>query len=133
MSFEDEIRRATSKIARQNDKVVRGTTIALFNAVIMDTPVDTGRLRGEWQLSVGQATLSENGRVDTSGAEAIAEVASKTPPGVGQETYLSNNMDYAAKIEFEGWSHTKAPQGMVRRNVARFQRLLDEQARGNRS
>lgn len=132
MSFEDEIRRATSNITRRNDKIVRGTTIALFNAVIQDTPVDTGRLRGEWQLTVGKAALAENGRVDTSGAEAMSDVATKTPQGAGQETYLSNNMDYAAKIEFEGWSHTKAPQGMVRRNVARFQRLLDEQARSNR-
>jgi hypothetical protein len=40
--------------------------------------------------------------------------------------FLSNSLPYAARIEFDGWSHTKAPQGMVRRNVARFNQLLRE-------
>ncbi|MFI8643885.1 hypothetical protein ACIGJK_03650 [Pseudomonas iridis] len=132
MSFEDDIKRATAKIRASHDATVRGTTIALFNAVIMDTPVLDGRLRGDWQTSVGQPASSENGRVDTVGSATNAEVTANTPPGAGQETYLTNNMPYAYKIEYEGWSKIKAPQGMVRRNVDRFQRLIDEQARKNK-
>lgn len=126
MSFEDDIRRASAKITARHDAIVRGTTIALFNAVIMDTPVLDGRLRGDWQTSVGQPATDENGRVDTVGSASMAEVTANTPQGAGQETYLTNNMPYCEKIE-NGSSKKKAPQGMVRRNVDRFQKLVDEQ------
>lgn len=59
----------------------------------------------------------------------MAEVGANTPPGAGQETLLTNNMPYCLKIE-SGLS-SKAPQGMVHRNVERFQKLVDEQVRNN--
>lgn len=132
MSFSDDIKRFAAKTTKAHDEIARGTTIALFNAVIQDTPVLDGRLRGDWQTSVGQPATEENGRVDTVGSASMAEVTANTPQGAGQETYLTNNMPYAYKIEYEGWSKIKAPQGMVRRNVDRFQRLIDEQARKNK-
>lgn len=47
--------------------------------------------------------------------------------------YLRNNLPYAYRIEYEGWSKVKAPEGMVRRNVARFRRILNEAVRENRA
>lgn len=148
MSFEDDIRRASAKITARHDAIVRGTTIALFNAVIRDTAVDEGRLRGDWQTTVGQPASSENGRDDptpggSDGGPAQAEVLANTPQGAGQETYLTNNMPYCEKIENGGYIgptdkvtaggfSRKSPQGMVKRNVDRFQKLIDEQARKNR-
>lgn len=128
MSFEDDIKRFSAKTSKAHDEITRGTTIALFNAVIMDTAVDTGRARGNWQTSVGQPVTSQ---IERQGAEgAMAEVATNTPAGAGQETMLANNLPYIEKLE-NGWSD-QSPQGMVRRNVDRFQRLLDEQARKNK-
>ena len=131
MSFSDDIKRFAAKTTKAHDEIARGTTIALFNAVIQDTPVLDGRLRGDWQTSVGQPATDENGRVDTVGSASMAEVTANTPQGAGQETYLTNNMPYCEKFE-NGSSKEKAPQGMVRRNVDRFQKLIDEQARRNR-
>ena len=125
MSFADDIKRFAAKTSKAHDEITRGTTIALFNAVIMDTPVDEGRLRGGWQTTVGQPAADENGRIDTAGAAAMAEVVANTPPGAGQETLLTNNMPYCLKIE--NGSSNKAPHGMVHRNVERFQKLVDEQ------
>ena len=110
MSFADDIKRFAAKTSKAHDEITRGTTIALFNAVIMDTPVNEGRLRGDWQTTVGQVA--------------------NTPPGAGQETLLTNNMPYCLKIE--NGSSSKAPQGMVHRNVDRFQKLVDEQVGKNR-
>lgn len=143
MSFESEMSEAIKKIKAKNEKIVRGTTIALFNAVIMDSPVDTGRLRGEWQTTVGQPANGENGRDDKSGTAAMAEVVKNTPSAYGIETHLTNNMPYCEKIENGGYRgptekvtaggySKKAPQGMVKRNVDRFQKLIDEQAAKNR-
>ena len=131
MSFADDIKRFSAKTSKAHDEITRGTTIALFNAVIQDTPVLEGRLRGDWQTTVGQPASGENGRIDTVGTASMAEVTANTPHGAGQETYLTNNMPYAEEIE-NGSSKQKAPQGMVHRNVDRFQRLLDEQARKNK-
>ncbi|UHC82261.1 hypothetical protein LS633_28410 [Pseudomonas sp. NIBR-H-19] len=109
----------------------RGTTIALFNAVIMDTPVLDGRLRGDWQTSVGQPASGENGRVDTAGSTTSAEVTRTHLPAQAKKP-TSQQHALRVQIEYEGWSKIKAPQGMVRRNVDRFQRLIDEQARKNK-
>ena len=130
MSFADDIKRFSAKTSKAHDEIARGTTIALFNAVIMDTAVDEGRLRGDWQTTVGQPATGENGRFDAAGTAAMAEVVANTPPGAGQETLLTNNMPYCEKIE--NGSSDKAPQGMVHRNVDRFQRLIDEQTKKNR-
>ena len=129
MSFEDDIRRASANITARHDAIVRGTTIALFNAVIMDTPVDTGRARGNWQTTVGQPATDQ---IEREGASAsMAEAEAKIPKGAGQETMLANNHPYIE--ELENGSSKKAPQGMMRRNVERFQKLIDEQARKNRA
>ena len=37
---------------------------------------------------------------------------------------LANNLDYAYKIEYEGWSHSKAPEGMVRVSVVKTAALF---------
>lgn len=48
MSFEDEMKAATRRIIEGHDKIVRTATIDLFSGTIRDTPVDTGRARGNW-------------------------------------------------------------------------------------
>ena len=45
----------------------------------------------------------------------------------GDDTlFLVNNQPYAARVEFDGWSYKKAPEGMVRRNIRRFHKLFTE-------
>lgn len=105
------------------ERTRRAICIKLFSAVILDTPVLTGRLRGNWQTSVRTPASGELDRVDENGSKALAEMKE----GLGQgdvAVYLVNNLPYAARIEFEGWSHTKAPEGMVRRNVVRIDGLV---------
>lgn len=140
MGFSDDIKAAKLKINAKHERIVRGTTIALFNAVIMDTPVDEGRLRGDWQTTVGQPATGSTGRVDAAGSAAMAEVSQNTLSAVGIETHLTNNLPYCEVVEngdyngptdlvtADGYSK-KAPQGMVKKNVDRFKKLIEEQAR----
>ena len=53
----------------------------------------------------------------------FAELA-KFPKDKDSVVYLTNNLPYAARIEYDGWSHTKAPEGMVRKNVIRITQNL---------
>lgn len=130
MSFSKDIRSFTSKATTAHDKITRLATLELFRGVILDTPVDTGRARGNWQTSVGSPQSGELDRLDKSGAKAIAEAQEKVPPGAGQVTYLANNLPYIESLE-QG-SSKRAPEGMVRKNVDRVQKMVDAAIRKNK-
>lgn len=129
MSFRADMRRFEVLTEKGADEIVRGITLGLFTAVIKDTPVDTGRARGEWQTTVGAEAASQNGRVDEGGGSSIAEVISKTPQKAGGETFMTNNLPYIIRLEY-GYSK-QAPGGMVRKNLARINRLVQAEARKN--
>lgn len=108
-------------LGKEVDEVIRATKIALFNGVIRDTRVDTGRLRGNWQTTTGNPALSSIARLDPSGSSAQAEVRSNVTPD-GRD-FLTNNLPYA-----EVWEER---DGMVARNVARIERNIAEAIRGS--
>lgn len=122
MSFRADVARFTAATEKASDEIVRGVTISLFTSIIKDTPVDTGRARGEWQATTETPASGENGREDTSGAGSISEVISKTPLIAGGETLLTNNLPYIEDLEYG--SSKQAPAGMVRKNLARITRLV---------
>lgn len=121
MSFESDVRRFAVRARNGADKLTRAAELALFSGTILDTPVDEGRLRGNWQYSHG-APINEQlpeGIIDKQGAATVA----KAKAGVmsapwPRKSYLRNNLPYAIPIE-EGHSTVKAPQGMLRRNLRR--------------
>lgn len=130
MSFSDDIRKFTAKTSQAHNKITRAATLELFSGVIKATPVDTGRARGNWQTTVGSPASGSLEREDKGGAEAIAEVEAKAPEGAGQVTYLSNNLPYID--ELENGSSKQAPEGMVKRNMDRVQRMVEAAIRKNK-
>ena len=130
MSFTTDMNRFAKKATQAHNKITRVATLELFSGVIKATPVDTGRARGNWQTAPGSPAAGETERLDKSGGEAIAEVEAKTPEGAGQVTYLSNNLPYIMELE-EG-SSKQAPEGMVKRNMDRVQKMVDAAIRKNR-
>ncbi|WP_425054790.1 HK97 gp10 family phage protein [Pseudomonas abyssi] len=123
MSFSGDIRKFTKDAGDAHDKITRAATLELFGSVIKSTPVKTGRARGNWQTAVGTPPTDELERDDKSGSQSIAEVEANTPPGAGQQTYMVNNLPYIFALE-EG-SSTQAPEGMIRKNIARVQRIVN--------
>lgn len=124
MSFTSDTDRAVRKIIDAQDKIARAATIDFFSGTVKDTPVDTGRARGNWVTSVGSPAQGEIDREDKPGTTVIAEIVAKTPEGAGQETFMSNSLPYIEALEYG--SSQKAPDGMVRRNLARVQRIVDQ-------
>lgn len=107
-------------LGKEVNEVIRATKISLFNGVIRDTRVDTGRLRGNWQTTTSAPAVGDLARLDPSGSSAQAEVrAGVTPDG---RDFLTNNLPYA-----EVWEQR---DGMVARNVARIERNIAEAVRG---
>jgi len=123
MSFSGDIGKFAKDAQEAHDKITRAATLELFSSVIKSTPVDTGRARGNWQTAVGTPIEGEIDRIDQGGSAAIAEVQAKTPEGAGQETFMTNNLPYIDSLE--NGSSKQAPAGMVRKNVARVQRIVN--------
>lgn len=128
MSFAQDLKRFADATLTRHDKVKKAFAISLFGSVIMDTPVDTGRLRGNWQCSIGSQDTSVTDNTDKYGSLTVNAMQLKVKGSRGEDAiFLSNSLPYASRIEYDGWSHTKAPNGMVRRNVARANEILKAQ------
>jgi hypothetical protein len=117
---------AIDKLEQWGEKIVRGTLLSLSSAVIEDTPFVSGRLRSNWMPSINAPKLTEAGI--TSKASKISEVSSTVARvNFGDTFYLTNNLDYAVPIEF---GHSKRfPEGMLRRNVAKYAQAIREAAK----
>jgi hypothetical protein len=131
VSLSAQINAFAEKSLERVEHIRRGFCLKLFGAIVKDTPVLTGRLRGNWQTNAG--------------SPKVGELPLRTPDAVMGEVrtvidsvhgdvpiFFTNNLPYAARIEYDGWSHTKSPEGMVRRNVARVLRLVNEAVREGR-
>jgi hypothetical protein len=125
----------TDKMNGDIDKDIRARTIGVFRSIIMMTPVGDpsqwqnpsaappgyvgGRARGNWQCSLDAPIANEIDRIDASGSGPMNEVVSTVASG--RVNYLSNNVPYIRRLEYDQPPHSKqAPQGMVRISLQRF-------------
>lgn len=87
------------------------------------TPVDTGRARGNWQVTIGSPAQQALATWDKTGDEVVTRgvaAISLLPPG--QVVWITNNVEY---IEFlEEGSSKQAPNGMLRITVEELRSLL---------
>ena len=123
MSFDSQLNAFVSGTEKKVERTVRAVKLELFRSVILDTPVDTGRARGNWQATLNSPATEEI--ENESMSVALAGVAANLGK-VNDVSFLANNLPYIE--ELEDGSSKQAPAGMVRRNMARVQRLINEQA-----
>ena len=124
MNFAGQIRIFSTNAIAKSKKAFKNTCIGLSAAIQQDTPVDTGRLRGNWQPSINSPATSSLMDTDPSGAKVIGKIQDTTQRiKLGDTYFFTNNLAYAAEIEFTGKSQ-KAPAGMVRVNLARWKDFL---------
>jgi hypothetical protein len=114
MSFSANVSAFAKETKSSVDEAVRTIKIELFSSVILDTRVDTGRLRGNWQTTTGSPADGEIDRLDPLGSGATREVRQGVKPDTVD--YLTNNLPYA-----EVWEDK---DGMVAKNVARITQIV---------
>lgn len=127
-SFSLQIEKWTEETQKRVTLAVRKIALDVFERIILKSPVDTGRFRGNWQVQIGSipaGTLEIN---DKSGQVTLAKAQAEVL-GVkaGDTIYLINNLPYARRLEY-GWSN-QAPEGMVRTTVAEYQPIVDKVVR----
>lgn len=120
MSFGSDIRKIAKQIDATVDQVQRGITLEIFNSVIDNTRVDTGRARGNWQTTVTTPATGNLDTTDKSGSATKAAAAISVKPK--SLMIITNNLPYIQKLE--------ELDGMVGKTIARIGRIIRERARG---
>ena len=119
----------------------------------MRTPVDTGRLRGNWQATINNPANASLIKTDKSGGRTRSKVKSTIKKiKIGDTYYFINNLVYAQVVEYglypklvkhkthqrnlkdpkyrrmRSWSgfSTLAPDGMVRITLNEFRQIVKQ-------
>ena len=120
-------------------KIRKNYAFALYSSIVKKTPVDTGRARGNWNITVGHDDIlpKENTVPQFKSVEEVPKVE-------GDETiYISNNLPYITKLEYGGYPNPpkkgsgktingyskQAPQGMVGVTLANNENIFESAVR----
>lgn len=113
--------RKWAKDTKEKMRLATAEAIAMTaQAVILDSPVDTGKFVAHWKIKIGSAS-SEGGGYDPSRTRTYKRITSFLLEGykIGYNVVLSNALPYAERLEYDGWS-SQAPQGFLRKNLVKF-------------
>lgn len=90
---------------------VRVIALAILNEIVLRSPVDTGRFRGNNIVSVGAPVYTSSVNVDPTGSETIQQgVRVMTGLEPYTQVFIQNNLVYAVPLE-DGHSK-QAPAGI---------------------
>lgn len=134
---------------------LRATVIDVYSRIMMDTPVDTGRARGNWFFTKDRPTSKRDEQARTSYRRINELTRGAARIKFGTRYYLTNNLPYIETLEFGNYPKNpkrgtrnprtgameirsrrgfskQAPAGMVRINLNRFNRILQKNVRANK-
>lgn len=122
--FHRWIRRVARKeIPDRGSLLLKRIAFEAFTRIILKTPVDTGRLRGNWQASVNTPHNNILEKEDKSGFSTLAEGLGNLD-GIqpGTVVWITNNLPYAERIE-NGHGANNVPGQMVGRTLKELSKL----------
>lgn len=118
-SFRDQFDAATLKVMASTAKEVKARVMGFVGAVVDDTPVLTGKLKGSWQIvKTGQAFVEglPNDPIGLATKQRLLQKIKYLPIHMDWQIVFGTPVPWAHRIEYEGWSK-QAPGGMVRKNI----------------
>lgn len=124
MSFVLDISRFIKKANADTVQVVRKLAFESFKRIVLRTPVDTGRARANWGVTIGSPrvalAVNSTDKTGSSTLRVASEVASQFS-GDGS-IFMTNNLPYIGPLEYG--SSKQAPTGMVRITVEEMSGFL---------
>ena len=128
MSFSGDISKFANKTEAIATIIFKKVSFDMYSNIIKRTPVDTGRAKGNWQMSVksppsqiledtDQSTLGTASSKNLSEGSRVSNRAK-----LGDRLFIINNLPYIEKLE-KGNSR-QAPSGMVRLETMEFKRRV---------
>ena len=125
--FSRNVRRLSERIRPAVGRIVRQGALAIDQAVVLATPVDTGRARSGWVVSLDAPADSPDkpyapGDKGSTGAQnaaaALAQgqaVISRYQSGRNSSVHISNNVEYIG--ELNNGTSAQAPAEFVEKAV----------------
>ena len=123
----------------QIKNVRKAYAFALYSSIVKKTPVDTGRARGNWNITVGSDDYRQSERTTPQ-----FHSAGQIPEPKGDESiFISNNLPYITKLEYGGYPNPpkketgktingysrQAPEGMVGVTLANNENIFNSALR----
>lgn len=126
--FARRIRAHGARVETGSNQLKRKVALIVDREVVMETPVDTGRARSNWVVSITAPVLSSHepyapgsklGKGERNNAAAAMAQAQLVISAVksGDDIYISNNVKYIGLLN-EGHS-AQAPSGFIQSAVLR--------------
>lgn len=127
-----------AKVRLDLDTAARKSTLDVFKAVILGSPVDTGRFRANMNVSFGAPDTSVT--ESTNAARGLDECNKALTLPIGGIQYITNALPYAGVIEYGGYPNPpkhptgktaggysiQAPQGMFRLAAMRYSEYVEK-------
>lgn len=103
-----------ARLRDKSDKLVRGVALEAHGRIMRRTPVDKGRARNNWNVSIGSIDRSYDESLRGRGGQHALQEGQRVILGrfrPGDVLYITNSLPYVPELER---GHSKqAPQGMV--------------------
>jgi hypothetical protein len=137
--FALDVSRMIEKAKKDAEKVSAQIIMDVHAAVVLKTPVDTGRARANWFTTIGAPSSYSTSDADPSAMEEdLHSVLASFR--IGDDVYIVNNLPYINVLEYGlfpnppkagtgktvGGFSTQAPAGMVRVTVSEFQDIVNK-------
>ena len=137
--FSLAFKQINDKTDKQLNRIIKKTVFDLTSAIIQGSPTDTGRFRGNWQVSFDTPTDRELSNLDKSGNATISKIGTQINSNKIPLVYwINNNLPYGNSLEYglypknsktgktiNGFS-IQAPMGFVRLNIVKFNKFLKD-------
>lgn len=132
-SLADRLVRIGERVEKAAQDAQRRVALAIDQAVVLGTPVDTGRARSNWRVSINQPVPEEIppyvpgsklGLGETANASAAIEqglTVLASHRGAGGAIWISNNVHYIGMLEN---GHSPQNRGFVKAAVLQGKVLL---------
>ena len=137
MSFQGDIQAFVDKVHHRGDVILRKVALDLFRGVVIKTPVDTGRARGNWMVGVNRIPTETQLGIDNAPMPRI--ISDVSTAKWGDNVALANSVAYIGPLEYGGFPNPpmkgsktaggfskQAPQGMVRITIEEYRPTLSK-------
>jgi hypothetical protein len=131
MSFAADLQKLCERAKGQVEDVVRKVALDLDKEMVARAPVDTGRLRSNMQVGLGEINTDTSRKAGDDPIPPAEATLAKWRPG--QAIYITNSLPYARVAEYGLWGKPpgsangpKTVGGFSKRAVGGFVRLAKQ-------
>lgn len=119
------MRHFAEKCTTNMELAARIASANLLRSVVLDSPVDTGRFRGNWFIQFDKMPIQTD-TTDKSGGRAIERGIKKLKDfKLGMpKIFILNHLPYSIELEYGHSKQAPSPPGIVRLAVQRFDSFM---------